>query len=174
MRRFVVLVALAGLGAGCASSPFPEDLTRTVNRSLSLAEIRADPPAHMGEHVILGGDIIKTTPKPGDTEIEILARKLGRALPRSHRGLPRSCHLRPWSTPHRPRHRRRHRGAKRGGRRLRLSGDPRRARQALAHGGPLGRRRLSPRTPRHADPPLPALAGAYFLTVTEEKVAGSM
>jgi len=77
MRRLVVLVALAGLGAGCASSPFPEDLTRTVNRSLSLAEIRADPPAHLGEHVILGGDIIKTTPKPGDTEIEILARKLG-------------------------------------------------------------------------------------------------
>jgi len=77
MRRLVVLVALAGLGAGCARSPFPEDLTRTVNRSLSLTEIRADPPAHMGEHVILGGDIIKTTPKPGDTEIEILARKLG-------------------------------------------------------------------------------------------------
>ena len=77
MRRLVVLVALAGLGAGCARSPFPEDLTRTVNRSLSLTEIRADPPAHMGEHVILGGDIIKTTPKRGDTEIEILARKLG-------------------------------------------------------------------------------------------------
>ena len=76
MRRLVLLVALAGLSAGCASSPFPEDLTRTVNRSLSLAEIRADPPAHLGEHVILGGDIIKTIPKPGDTEIEILARKL--------------------------------------------------------------------------------------------------
>src|SRR5262245_2984343 len=77
MRRLVVLMALAGLSAGCASSPFPEDLTRTVNRSLRLAEIRADPHAHLGEHVILGGDIIKATPKPGDTEIEILARRLG-------------------------------------------------------------------------------------------------
>src|SRR5262249_37737279 len=36
-----------------------------------------DPQAHLGEHVILGGDIIKAIPKPRDTEIEILARRLG-------------------------------------------------------------------------------------------------
>ena len=75
MRRLAMLVALAY--AGCASSPFPEELTRTVNGSLTLAEIRADPQARLGEHVILGGDIIKATPKPRDTEIEILARRLG-------------------------------------------------------------------------------------------------
>jgi outer membrane lipoprotein len=76
MRRLAVLMAFACASAGCASSPFPETLTRTVNRSLTLAEIRADPHAHLGEHVILGGDVIKATPKPGDTEIEILARRL--------------------------------------------------------------------------------------------------
>src|SRR5215471_10798405 len=76
MRRLAMLVALTC--AGCASSPFPEELTRTVNRSLTLAEIRADPQAHLGEHVTLGGDIIKAIPKPRDTEIEILARRLGR------------------------------------------------------------------------------------------------
>ena len=76
MRRLAMLVALACASAGCASSPFPEELTRTVNRSLTLAEIKADPQAHLGEHVILGGDIIKAIPKPRDTEIEILARRL--------------------------------------------------------------------------------------------------
>jgi outer membrane lipoprotein len=77
MRRLAMLVALACASAGCASSPFPEELTRTVNRSLTLAEIRADPQAHLGEQVILGGDIIKAIPRPRDTEIEILARRLG-------------------------------------------------------------------------------------------------
>src|SRR5262249_61387224 len=77
MHRLAMLVALACASAGCASSPFPEELTRTVNRSLTHAEIKADPQAHLGEHVILGGDIIKASPKPRDTEIEILARRLG-------------------------------------------------------------------------------------------------
>jgi outer membrane lipoprotein len=77
MRRLAMVVALACASAGCASSPFPEELTRTVNRSLTLAEIKADPQAHLGAHVILGGDIIKAMPKPHDTEIEILARRLG-------------------------------------------------------------------------------------------------
>lgn len=62
--------------AACASSPFPEALTRSVNRSLSLAEIRADPQAHVGARVILGGEILATTPKPGETEIDVLSRRL--------------------------------------------------------------------------------------------------
>ncbi len=75
MRAPLVLAA-ALLVAGCAASPFPEALTRSVNRSLSLAQIRADPPAHRGEQVILGGEILATTPRPGETEMEVLSRRL--------------------------------------------------------------------------------------------------
>ena len=76
MRALVLVAAAALFGAGCATAPFPEDLTRSVNRSLSLAQIRADPRAHLGTRVMLGGDILATTPKAGDTEIEVLARRL--------------------------------------------------------------------------------------------------
>jgi outer membrane lipoprotein len=77
--RFPVLVAAAvQFAAGCATAPFPEALTRSVNRSLTLAQIRADPRAQLGAHVILGGDILATTPKAGETEIEVLSRPLNR------------------------------------------------------------------------------------------------
>src|SRR6266542_766271 len=72
----LVVVAAALFVAGCAAAPFPEALTRSVNRSLSLAEIRANPQAHAGAQVILGGEILATTPKPGETEIEVLSRAL--------------------------------------------------------------------------------------------------
>ena len=87
MRALVLVAAAALFGAGCATAPFPEDLTRSVNRSLTLAQIRADPRAHLGARVILGGDILATTPKAGETEIEVLARRLdsGDAPERSDR-----------------------------------------------------------------------------------------
>ena len=75
MRSLVAIAAALSL-AGCAAPPFPEALTRSVDRSVSLAQIRADPQAHTGARVILGGEILATTPKPGDTEIEILSRRL--------------------------------------------------------------------------------------------------
>ena len=74
--RASLLVAAALLVTGCAASPFPEALTRSVNRSLSLAQIRADPPAYRGARVILGGEILATAPKTGETEIEVLSRRL--------------------------------------------------------------------------------------------------
>jgi outer membrane lipoprotein len=87
--RSLALAAAAGLFfcASCATTPFPEELTRSVNRSLSLAQIRADPQAHVGARVIVGGEILATTPKPGETEIEVLSRRLdsGEAPERSDR-----------------------------------------------------------------------------------------
>jgi len=74
--RVSLLVAAALLVTGCAASPFPEALTRSVNRSLSLAQIRADPQAYRGARVILGGEILATAPKAGETEIEVLSRRL--------------------------------------------------------------------------------------------------
>src|SRR5207249_9807575 len=58
------------------ASPFPEALTRSVNRSLSVAQIRGDPQAYRGARVILGGEILVTVPKAGETEIEVLSRRL--------------------------------------------------------------------------------------------------
>ena len=77
MRVFVPVAAAALLGAGCAGTPFPEELTRSVDRGLTLNELRADPRAHVGARVILGGDIVLTVPRPGETDIEILSRRLG-------------------------------------------------------------------------------------------------
>ena len=76
MRVPAIVAAAALLGAGCATTPFPEELTRSVDRALTLKELRADPRAHIGARVILGGDIVATVPKPGETEIEVLSRRL--------------------------------------------------------------------------------------------------
>ena len=76
MRSLALEAAAVLLGTGCAAAPFPDELTRSVDRSLSLAQIRADPRAHLGARVMLGGDILATTPKAGGTEIEVLARRL--------------------------------------------------------------------------------------------------
>lgn len=70
------LVCAAVFLAGCASSPFPEELARTADRALTLSELRRDTAAHVGARVILGGEVLATTPKPGETEIEILSRPL--------------------------------------------------------------------------------------------------
>src|SRR4030095_16121234 len=74
--RASLLVAAALLVTGCAASPFPEALTRSVNRSLSLTQIRADTTAYRGARVIRGGEILSTAPKAGETEIEVLSRRL--------------------------------------------------------------------------------------------------
>jgi len=72
--RALVLVAV--FGAGCATSPFPQDLARSADRALTVRELRSDTLAHVGARVILGGEVLVTTPKPGETEIEVLSRPL--------------------------------------------------------------------------------------------------
>lgn len=76
MRALILAASAALAAASCATSPFPEELTRSVDRSLTMGELRANPGAHVGARVILGGDILATVPKPGETEIEVLSRPL--------------------------------------------------------------------------------------------------
>jgi len=87
MRSLALGAAAALFCAGCAAAPFPEELTRSVNRSLSLEQMRTDPQANVGTRVIVGGEILVTAPKPGETEIEVLSRRLdsGEAPERSDR-----------------------------------------------------------------------------------------
>src|SRR5215475_12245133 len=77
MRSLALAAAVAVFGSACAAAPFPEELTRSVNRSTGVAQLRADPTAS-SVRVILGGEILATLPKPGSTEIEILSRPLDR------------------------------------------------------------------------------------------------
>ena len=71
------LIALSLALGGCVTA-FPEEALRSVNRTLTVRELRAAPGAHRDERVILGGEILATRPKVGETEIEVLARRLQR------------------------------------------------------------------------------------------------
>ncbi|HET7876250.1 MAG TPA: Slp family lipoprotein [Methylomirabilota bacterium] len=73
--RWTVVVLLAAALGGCVSA-FPEAATRTVNRAISAAELRRDPMAYRDQRVIVGGEILATRPRPGETELEILAKPL--------------------------------------------------------------------------------------------------
>ena len=70
--RWLLLALLLG---GCVTA-FPKEVTQTADRSITLAALRADPVAQVGKRVILGGEILTTRAKTGETEIEILGRKL--------------------------------------------------------------------------------------------------
>ncbi len=74
MRRAPLL--LSGLLlAGCVSA-FPDQMLHSVNRALTVSELRRAPGSHAGARVILGGEILATRPRVGETEIEVLARHL--------------------------------------------------------------------------------------------------
>lgn len=74
MRSLGPLVALLLL-TGCVSA-FPEAATRSANRALTVGVLRSDPEAHRDARVILGGEILETRPRRGETEVEVLSRRL--------------------------------------------------------------------------------------------------
>ena len=74
MRRLTLLLAPLLL-AGCVSA-FPDEALRSVNRAVTVAELRRAPAAYATARVILGGEILATRPRVGETEIEVLARRL--------------------------------------------------------------------------------------------------
>ena len=70
-------MALAVTLGGCISA-FPDEVLRGVDPSLTVAALRAGPPgAHLNARVMLGGEVLSTLPKVGETEMEVLARRLG-------------------------------------------------------------------------------------------------
>ncbi len=73
--RGVRLAFTGVLLAGCVSA-FPEETLRSVNRALTVEALRQSPAAHLHARVILGGEILVTRPRVGETEIELLARRL--------------------------------------------------------------------------------------------------
>jgi outer membrane lipoprotein len=71
------LALVAVLAAGCATA-FPDEVMRTVNTALTVDVLFQDPAAWKGSRVIVGGEILATLPRPGETEIELLTRRLER------------------------------------------------------------------------------------------------
>src|SRR5712691_2384772 len=70
-------LALAVLLGGCATA-FPTEVMRAVDTRVTAEELRSDPLAKKDDRVIVGGEILATRPRPGETEIELLARRLRR------------------------------------------------------------------------------------------------
>ena len=77
VRPGLLLALLSALLAGCASQPFPEAVMRSVNRAVTVAELRANPRAFIGQRVLVGGEILSTEPRANETEVELLTRPLG-------------------------------------------------------------------------------------------------
>ncbi|HEY7038088.1 MAG TPA: Slp family lipoprotein [Methylomirabilota bacterium] len=73
MHRWLALALLLG---GCASA-FPKEVMSTVNPALTVEVLRTDPLAFKGQRAMVGGEILSTQPQAGQTEIELLARRLG-------------------------------------------------------------------------------------------------
>jgi len=70
------LLALLIFLGGC--SIVPRELRKEIDRSISFKELKANPDAHVGRTVVLGGEIIETKNLKDRTELEILQKPLGR------------------------------------------------------------------------------------------------
>lgn len=73
--RFGFLILLLTTFAACAPS-ISKQIRQQADQSLSFPVLAADPDAYKGKIVILGGVIAQTTPKPGQTELEIVQKPL--------------------------------------------------------------------------------------------------
>jgi len=71
-----LLALLMLLAPACAPAVISPAVMQQVDKSLTYAVLAADPEAHKGQTVLWGGTIVKTTPKPGETEIEVVQKDL--------------------------------------------------------------------------------------------------
>ncbi len=60
----------------CATPAISPAVMQQVDKNLTYGILAADPDAHQGQTALLGGTIVKTTPKPGETEIEVIQKEL--------------------------------------------------------------------------------------------------
>ena len=78
LLRAALIVFICGIAAGCASSPFPKQITQAAKRQPSFTEISAHPEAYKGRTLLLGGTIIQTANLGNASEIEVLQKPLDR------------------------------------------------------------------------------------------------
>lgn len=77
MKRVVwCIVIIPALVAAACAQPFPKQMLREVDRSISFKELKEDPERFMGRIVLLGGVVIETRNTKEGTYVEILQRRL--------------------------------------------------------------------------------------------------
>ncbi len=70
------LLSLLLLSLTSCAPTISKQLREQVDQSVSFGLLSADPEAYKGKIVIFGGVIAQTTPKPGQTELEIVQKNL--------------------------------------------------------------------------------------------------
>jgi outer membrane lipoprotein len=64
------------LVASACAHVIPEPVLRQVDKDLDYRTLAADPPRYEGRMVLLGGTIVQTIPRAGETEIEVVQKEL--------------------------------------------------------------------------------------------------
>ena len=67
-----VLVVMAVMAAGCATSVIPETLAPQIDQAVTFNQIVESPDSYRGKIVVLGGEILKAKALKGGTQLEIL------------------------------------------------------------------------------------------------------
>ena len=67
-----VLVVMAVMAAGCATSVIPETLERQIDQAVTFNQIVESPDSYRGKIVVLGGEILKAKALKGGTQLEVL------------------------------------------------------------------------------------------------------
>ncbi|MBI5167323.1 MAG: Slp family lipoprotein [candidate division NC10 bacterium] len=75
-RRNLALLALASFTLLLGCSVIPVHLRKEVDRTLTFAQLREAPEAHIGKRVVLGGEVIDTRNLKEGTQIEVLEKPL--------------------------------------------------------------------------------------------------
>lgn len=73
--RMGLLICLLAIIPACAPA-ISKQVRQQVDQSLSFPVLASEPDQYKGKIVILGGIIAQTTPKPGQTELEIVQKPL--------------------------------------------------------------------------------------------------
>lgn len=74
--RLLMGVLAAGVLAGCASTDVPQAIREAPAEAPTLAQVRAEPPAHQGEAVRWGGEVAEVRNEAEATWLEIVQRPL--------------------------------------------------------------------------------------------------
>ncbi len=75
-RRYLNYLMMLILSGGCATSPIPAELNHQPVRPIQLTAVQQYPTAFIGQAVRWGGQILRITNHPHQSEIELLAYPL--------------------------------------------------------------------------------------------------
>lgn len=67
-----LLVGVAVMAAGCATSVIPEALEPQIDNAVTFNQIVESPDSYRGKVVVLGGEILKAKALKGGTQLEVL------------------------------------------------------------------------------------------------------